>query len=218
MSDNNNSGIRVNVHEEDEKYDVYSPQIYIMLSMPNVNYGYGYGYGNNHNPFSDLVFNPGSGMTPEQEIRSALTRVSMLDVMAGFFNDIIGGDSYGMQEDEMVRIAEQESLNHYKTQEKKPNVKLEIGSRVADDKTKEENCTICVSSIEEGEEITELECKHVLHTSCISEWVKYKSECPVCRHVVKTTNPDDNEHDEDLADLIASTPTTGGESGVIMQE
>ena len=44
----------------------------------------------------------------------------------------------------------------------------------------------CISDFEKGEKITELECKHILHTECISEWVKYKSECPVCRSFVKT--------------------------------
>jgi predicted nucleic acid-binding Zn ribbon protein len=178
MSDNNNSRIRVNIHD-----DVYDHQLYTVFNRPHVSYD---------NPFNELVFNLGGDIPPSEEIRSVFDRISMLDVMAGFFTDFIGGEEgYGMSEEEMVQIAQRESLAHYKTYEKKPNVKLDIECKSAPNTLKDENCTICVSEIEEGEQITELECKHILHTSCITEWVKYKSECPVCRHAIKTTNEDE---------------------------
>jgi hypothetical protein len=60
---------------------------------------------------------------------------------------------------------------------------------------KDENCTICVSKYQIGENVTELNCKHIFHTECISEWVKYKSECPVCRQSIDTIDErtDNNE-------------------------
>ena len=162
MSNNNNSRIRVNIHE----YDGY-------------------------NPFDELVFNnldnSLDNSSIQNEIRTALNQVRMLDVMAGFFGSMMDGISEdGISEDGMMEIARSESLNYYKTQEKKPNVKLDINESIASESLKEEKCAICLSFFNVGEKITELECNHVLHTECVAEWVKYKSECPACRGPIKT--------------------------------
>jgi hypothetical protein len=90
-------------------------------------------------------------------------------------------------ENRMMEIATIESFNYYNTQEKKPNVKLCIKESNATDDIKDEKCPICVSNYEIGEKITKIECNHIYHTNCISEWVKYKSECPVCRRSIETS-------------------------------
>jgi len=41
-----------------------------------------------------------------------------------------------------------------------------------------------------------LTCKHILHTECISEWVKYKSECPICRAEIPTTFTKEKDEEE----------------------
>jgi hypothetical protein len=186
MSNDNNSGIRVNIHNHEEnKYD-YVSQMIIMVERP-------------YNPFHQPVFN-GNGMNPEDEIRNALDQVSMLNVMGAFFDNFLGMDPVGMSDERMMEIARRESLAHYKTQEKKPHIKLGIASKIADESMKNESCTICVSKFDVGENITELECKHTLHTDCIAEWVKYKSECPVCRQDIQTIDktPDLSSDEDDL--------------------
>lgn len=184
MSNSNNSRIRVNIHEDNDQV-FYIEQVYLSMDEPFTRYPANY----NSNSFNEFIFNGGN---QEDEIRSALNRVSMIDVMSGLF-----GSMYEVSEDRMMEIAQRESLNHYRTQEKKPDVKLDIDCSVATDKLKDEKCTICVTAFEIGEKITELECKHVLHTECIAEWVKYKSECPICRHSVKTIGDCVKSDDED---------------------
>jgi hypothetical protein len=98
----------------------------------------------------------------------------------------VDNEGYAIYEDHIMEIVQRESLDYYKTQEKKPGVKMCIPESFAADHHKDYSCTICVSSFNIGEKITELECKHVLHTECISEWVKYKAECPLCRHSIST--------------------------------
>jgi hypothetical protein len=49
-----------------------------------------------------------------------------------------------------------------------------------------ESCYICVVNYVEDEMITQLDCEHNCHTECLNEWVKYKSECPICRCEIKT--------------------------------
>ncbi|KAI5188811.1 hypothetical protein NEMIN01_0179 [Nematocida minor] len=55
----------------------------------------------------------------------------------------------------------------------------------------EGECSICLLNIEEKEVIRKLLCKHIFHSSCVSEWLtKYSNECPMCRKeaVVKTAD------------------------------
>lgn len=53
---------------------------------------------------------------------------------------------------------------------------------------KENDCSICFEKIEIGEKIFDLDCKHVFHEKCLSNWVKYKQDCPVCRDSIKCIN------------------------------
>lgn len=105
--------------------------------------------------------------------------------MDGLFGgDMLGGIGGGfnqMIEERMLEAAQHESLQQYKTQEKKPHIKLAIKNmflaKDLTEKLKDEQCTVCKDVFEEKQNITQLECQHVLHTECISEWVKYKPEC-----------------------------------------
>jgi E3 ubiquitin-protein ligase RNF13 len=58
--------------------------------------------------------------------------------------------------------------------------------------TKSENhisCVICTEDFTNGVAITELECGHIFHPSCILEWLtKYRSSCPICRRKAKPSN------------------------------
>jgi E3 ubiquitin-protein ligase ZSWIM2 len=44
-----------------------------------------------------------------------------------------------------------------------------------------EECTVCMSSFEKDDEVTELPCRHRFHRSCISKWLaECKQSCPNC--------------------------------------
>lgn len=45
----------------------------------------------------------------------------------------------------------------------------------------EEQCTICITEFEDGEEIRELPCKHIFHPNCIDTWIVQNSHCPICK-------------------------------------
>jgi hypothetical protein len=187
MDGYNNNGIRVNIHENGYDYDFENENDY--------EFDYEFDYDNpvmivldrSQNPFSQYFFNTGN---QEHDIRTALDNVSMLNVMQAFFDDstIIDQWSMGMSEERMMEIATLDSLNNYKTEEKKPHIKLCISTKIANESVINDICTICVSNFDVGDNITELECKHTHHTDCIAEWVKYKSECPVCRCSISTVD------------------------------
>jgi hypothetical protein len=43
------------------------------------------------------------------------------------------------------------------------------------------DCPICQVQLRNNDQVITLDCAHIYHTQCISEWVKYKDECPLCR-------------------------------------
>jgi hypothetical protein len=52
-----------------------------------------------------------------------------------------------------------------------------------DDSIKKEhkNCSICFEKFYYNQNVINLDCKHLFHQKCLTEWYKYKQECPVCR-------------------------------------
>ena len=45
-------------------------------------------------------------------------------------------------------------------------------------------CSICFSEYKVGEKVKKLSCIHYYHTSCITNWLTRKKECPVCKREV----------------------------------
>jgi hypothetical protein len=91
-------------------------------------------------------------------------------------------------EAEIFERALNESFNNEPSLEKKEDIWLDSSNKSVK-ATKEnilETCYICVVNYTEEEMITELDCKHNCHTQCLNEWVKYKTECPICRSELKT--------------------------------
>jgi hypothetical protein len=52
-------------------------------------------------------------------------------------------------------------------------------------------CPICLVEFEEGTEVARLECDHLYHLECISEWVIRKAQCPACRFALPTVTARD---------------------------
>ncbi|KAL6192977.1 hypothetical protein ACLB2K_034062 [Fragaria x ananassa] len=46
----------------------------------------------------------------------------------------------------------------------------------------EEECAVCLTKIEEGEEMRELRCAHLFHKACLDRWTGLNHvTCPLCR-------------------------------------
>ncbi|KAL9233001.1 hypothetical protein vseg_008047 [Gypsophila vaccaria] len=60
---------------------------------------------------------------------------------------------------------------------------IKVGSNMG--KYNDKECSICLSSFVEGEELRQLKnCKHLFHRICIDKWVSTQFNCPVCRAFV----------------------------------
>ena len=47
------------------------------------------------------------------------------------------------------------------------------------------NCCICLNDIKKNDEVVKLPCNHIHHWNCCVKWLKHKSNCPMCRYVIK---------------------------------
>jgi len=67
------------------------------------------------------------------------------------------------------------------TNAKIPSKKVKYDERVRE---KCDECVICKDKFEDGNVIRMLKCKHYFHGSCIEEWNKVNSMCPLCKRII----------------------------------
>lgn len=48
----------------------------------------------------------------------------------------------------------------------------------------EGDCIICMGSFDSGE-CSKMQCGHVFHNTCITDWMKFSSSCPLCRKMAR---------------------------------
>ncbi|XP_057725099.1 E3 ubiquitin-protein ligase EL5-like [Arachis stenosperma] len=94
--------------------------------------------------------------------------------------------------------------------EKKEKAQKEEEEEVDDDGSYDE-CPVCLSVFEEGEEVRKLpRCKHSFHAQCIDMWLHSHFDCPVCRTPVglffRRFPPETNNNNNSVEEL----PESGG--------
>ncbi|KAJ3692168.1 hypothetical protein LUZ60_012518 [Juncus effusus] len=54
------------------------------------------------------------------------------------------------------------------------------------DPEKNNECSICISALEDGESVREMPvCKHLFHKDCIDRWLQNHVTCPICRAIIE---------------------------------
>lgn len=92
-----------------------------------------------------------------------------------------------MIEEVQLESAIQESEESYKVNERK-NIKLNISCQRYDTAPTEETiCGICQDEFNAEDMVSILDCKHIFHEGCVTEWGKFKPECPACRTEINHT-------------------------------
>jgi hypothetical protein len=70
---------------------------------------------------------------------------------------------------------------------------------------KSSECVVCLSGLEEGEDVRVLpRCGHSFHEACIDAWVWTSPTCPSCRAVIFAESPSPAPADEVVEDTVAN--------------
>lgn len=82
-------------------------------------------------------------------------------------------------------------------------LKAKIGKIVSEAESlskdfQENPCPICWSNLEFGQEYLRMKCRHHYHTSCLEEWLKKKSSCPMCNAEIKVSDYENGEPEPQL--------------------
>ena len=54
----------------------------------------------------------------------------------------------------------------------------------------DDECSICLASYEDGDDLAVLPCSHLMHAECLMPWLKQTNSCPLCRHQLDTDSPE----------------------------
>lgn len=77
----------------------------------------------------------------------------------------------------------------HKYKKRKP-LEMKIGEEDEENDV-DEKCTICLSMLEDGEDVRRLPCMHLFHQGCVDQWLATSRKCPICRVDIETQlNPD----------------------------
>jgi hypothetical protein len=89
-------------------------------------------------------------------------------------------------ENNMIDEVIERTLNET-TIERKENDFINFDSikykKLSEDHDKE--CSICLINFEDDNDVCLTQCNHLFHNNCITEWSRYKKDCPICRKNLK---------------------------------
>ena len=87
-------------------------------------------------------------------------------------------------EEALIRQIEEESFEEDCQLVKNDKIRI-IFTRTKDyDPT--DVCSICLEKFGRKQVIAKINCEHLFHKNCITEWGKYKADCPSCRKTIDT--------------------------------
>ncbi|XP_062186481.1 probable E3 ubiquitin-protein ligase ATL44 [Phragmites australis] len=92
-----------------------------------------------------------------------------------------GGSSFRYLSVESKRATRELPVSLYKR--RRPTCCGGGGGEEEEEELQGVECVFCLSGIEEGEEIRELECRHLFHRGCLDRWLLARplATCPLCR-------------------------------------
>ncbi|XP_051894054.1 E3 ubiquitin-protein ligase Arkadia-like [Pristis pectinata] len=87
--------------------------------------------------------------------------------------------------------ATQNTIERYTFLHKYEKRTLETSEEGKEASEVEEKCTICLSPLEEGEDVRRLPCMHLFHQICVDQWLATSKKCPICRVDIEAQLPVD---------------------------
>ena len=125
--------------------------------------------------------------TPIQSSEQTNSINSNLNLLDGLYTVLRGTLDFHSENafERVLRESLEESNNHLNRTDEIIDFPIIKYVDLEDKSNYDTECTICLDEFENESNISLTECRHIFHTDCIKEWVRYKKECPVCRNEIK---------------------------------
>ena len=91
--------------------------------------------------------------------------------------------SINTRDDDLERVL-RESFQNQTSSIERTNIYINFPSQkynTVDCNKYDKTCSICLCDYEKDNMVSTTICHHLFHTDCITEWSRYKKDCPVCR-------------------------------------
>ncbi len=163
-----------NNSENEEENDLYNNNQYLNNSINNFIFSNLFTNISNQNPTNlnifDLTTQYSFGVN--NNFRNNFYPIILNNILEDIENEYL---------EEVLQTSLNES-NSIQRSEEPINFSFQIykESKVEEIETKKD-CSICLIDFEENDQVTKTNCNHIFHHSCITEWSRYKKDCPICR-------------------------------------
>ena len=96
-----------------------------------------------------------------------------------------------------------------------------IEFKISNEDYSDDNCIICMDEYEPSSEIMKLGCNehHYFHTSCILQWAKNYSSCPICKtqFIIELHDKQSSEKDNINPNINADANIEGNNNDLFIQ-
>ena len=115
-----------------------------------------------------------------------VVNTNLTNFISGVFNMVSSIPPFNLYDDVLERVM-QESLETHnqlnRTEDFVEFTNIKYSNFV--NKNCDSSCSICLVEFEDDSDIGITNCDHIFHKECITEWSRYKKDCPVCREELK---------------------------------
>ena len=120
-------------------------------------------------------------------IDNDVVNTNLTTFITGVFNTVSSIPRFNLYDDVLERVM-QESLETHNQLNRTDDFIEFTNINYSDIENKDKydsRCSICLVEFEDTSDIGITNCEHIFHKDCITEWSRYKKDCPVCREELK---------------------------------
>ena len=120
-------------------------------------------------------------------IDNDVVNTNLTTFITGVFNTVSSIPRFNLYDDVLERVMQESLETHNQLNRTDDFIEFtNINYSDIENKDKYDNsCSICLVEFEDTSDIGITNCEHIFHKDCITEWSRYKKDCPVCREELK---------------------------------
>ena len=115
-----------------------------------------------------------------------VVNTNLTNFISGVFNMVSSIPPFNLYDDVLERVMQESLETHNQLNRTEDFVEFtNIKYSTIVNKNYDSSCSICLVEFEDDSDIGITNCDHIFHKECITEWSRYKKDCPVCREELK---------------------------------